>query len=88
MLFALCTKLVKVDQVGRAGNFLIAIMPPMFIPSAVGLVTVWSELRPQLFPVVVITFVTTVLVMVVTGWVAQLVIRKKKGGEGHDRNTQ
>lgn len=82
MLFALCTKIVKLENVKIAGDFLLEIMPPMFIPAAVGLLTAWAGLREILVPVVVITAVTTVLVMVVTGRVAQAVIRLKKGGNG------
>ncbi len=74
MLVALATKVVKLSQVKVAGDFLLDIMPPMFIPAGVGLLTAWSDLRDVLVPVVVITFVTTVLVMVVTGRVAQYVI--------------
>lgn len=74
LLVALATKVVKLSQVKVAGDFLLDIMPPMFIPAGVGLLTAWSDLRDVLVPVVVITFVTTVLVMVVTGRVAQYVI--------------
>ena len=37
MLFALCTKIIKLEQVKVAGDFLLDIMPPMFIPAGVGL---------------------------------------------------
>ena len=42
MLFCLCAKVIKLNQVKLAADFLIDIMPPMFIPSAVGLITVWK----------------------------------------------
>ena len=45
MLFCLCAKVIKLNQVKLAADFLIDIMPPMFIPSAVGLITVRSEER-------------------------------------------
>lgn len=81
MLFVLCTKIVKLEDVKIAGDFLLEIMPPMFIPAAVGLLTAWAGLKEILVPVVIITIVTTVLVMAVTGRVTQAVIRLKKGGE-------
>ncbi|MDO5424789.1 MAG: CidA/LrgA family protein [Eubacteriales bacterium] len=81
MLLALCTKIIKLENVKIAADFLLEIMPPMFIPAAVGLLTAWAGLKEILVPVVVITVVTTVLVMVVTGRVSQAVIRLKKGGE-------
>lgn len=79
MLFALCTKIIKLEQVKAAGKFLIDIMPPMFIPAAVGLIIIWPELRQVLVPMLVITILTTVIVMAVTGRVAQMVIRRKNG---------
>lgn len=84
MLLALATKTVRLHQVKQAGDFMIEIMPPMFIPAAVGLVTVWADLRDILVPVVVITFLTTVIVMVCAGRVSQWMIRrakKRKAGE-------
>lgn len=79
MLLALCTGVIKLEKVKRASDFLIEIMPPMFIPAAVGLVAVWDSLMPMLFPISVIIAATTILVMAVTGRTVQFVIRRKKG---------
>ena len=73
MLLLLCTRLVKVDQVREVSGFLIEIMPVMFIP-AVGLLDAWVDLKPVIVPVAVITVVTTLFVMGVTGRVTQRVI--------------
>lgn len=78
MLVCLCTKTIKLKQVSLAADFLIEIMPPMFIPAAVGLIAVWSDLQEILIPIAVITFSTTVIVMVCTGKVSQAVIHKKR----------
>ena len=78
MLIALCTGILKVDQVKEASDFLIEIMPIMFIPAAAGLVESWGVLKPVILPVGVITVVTTVVVMAVTGLVTQGMIRKEK----------
>lgn len=78
MLLALLTGICKVDQVKEAADFLIEIMPVMFIPAGVGLLTSWKILQPIWFPVTVITVVTTVLVMAVTGRVTQRIIRRGK----------
>lgn len=81
MLVCLCTKLIKLSQVKIAADFLIDIMPPMFIPAAVGIVVVWADLQEILVPVVVITVVSTIVVMACTGKISQAVIRAKKKGE-------
>lgn len=86
MLLFLSIKLIKLEQVKTAADFLLDIMPPMFIPAAVGLILVWNDLQKVLIPVVAITFITTILVMAVTGVTAQAVIhkkiKKKDGQEG------
>lgn len=81
MLLCLCTKLVKVEDVKQTSNFLLEIMPMMFIPAAVGLITAADVLKQNLVAYAVITVVTTVAVMSVSGIVTQLVCRKKKKGE-------
>ena len=45
MLILLCTKVVKLEHVERTSDFLIEIMPLMFIPGGVGLVTAWGDLK-------------------------------------------
>ena len=81
MFVLLETKVLKVEAVQDAGKFLIEIMPMMFIPAGVGLMTAWGILKPVCVPIILITVITTVVVMIVTGRVTQAVIRmdRKKG---------
>ena len=78
MLVCLMTGVLKTSQVKDAAFFLIEIMPVMFIPAAAGLIDSWGILQPVIIPLGVITVVTTVFVMVVTGLVTQGIIRKGK----------
>ena len=78
MLAALCSGIIKLEQVQDASGFLIEIMPVMFIPAAVGLLESWTDLRPVCGPFIIITALTTVIVMAVTGRVTQFMIRKEK----------
>jgi len=78
MLLALKLKIIPLNSVREAGNFLINIMPIMFIPAGVGLITSWNDLKASILPVTVITVVSTVIVMTVVGRVTQYVIRMKK----------
>ena len=82
MLAALLTGVVKRDSVREAGAFLVEIMPVMFIPAAVGLLEAWGVLRPVWLPVAVITVVSTVLVMGVSGLVTQFVVRRDERRKG------
>ena len=69
ILLCLCTGTLRLDQVARASDFPIEIMPAMFLPAAVGLTESWAQLRSVLVPVLVIIVLTTARVMVVTGLV-------------------
>lgn len=81
LFILLLTGIIKLDQVKDAGKFLIEIMPVMFIPAGVGLMSSWNVLKPVLVPVSVITVITIITVMGATGIVSQIVIRKDKNKE-------
>lgn len=70
--------IVKLSAVEDAGKFLIEIMPVMFIPAGARLVESWSALKPICVQVVVIMFVSTIVVMVISGRVTQFVIRRNR----------
>ena len=76
LLLALCSGIVKLEQVRETAGFLIEIMPVMFIPAAAGLLDAWPLLRPVWIPVSIITILTTVIVMAVTGQTVQLLIQR------------
>ena len=80
MLGALISGILKLEQVEDAADFLVEIMPVMFVPAGAGLITAWSTLKPICVPVLIMTFISTVIVMVVTGKVTQGVIRMGKRG--------
>lgn len=78
MMILLITKVIKVENVKETGTFLIEIMPLMFIAAGVGVIVYWEQLRKMLIPVAIITVVSTILVMAVSGRVAQYFIRRKR----------
>lgn len=82
MFAALLTGVLKLDDVKETAKFLIEIMPLMFIPAGVGLMVSWNTLKPLLIPVAIITVVTIITVMIVSGHTAQFVLkRQEKGGK-------
>ena len=60
LFVCLLTKVIKLEDVRETGKFLIEIMPVMFIPAGVGLMSSWNVLRPLILPVGIITVVTVV----------------------------
>lgn len=76
MFILLLTGVIKLEQVRETGKFLIEIMPVMFIPAGVGLMSSWSVLEPVLLPVSIITVITIFTVMGATGIISQIIIRR------------
>ncbi|SEU31181.1 holin-like protein [Lacrimispora sphenoides] len=81
MLIGLRKKWIPLEAVEDVSIFLIDIMPLMFIPAAVGLLDSWGVLRPILVPFLVITLLSTIIVMVITGKVTQLFINNNRNGK-------
>ena len=77
MFLALLTGVIKLEHVRETGKFLIEIMPLMFIPAGVGLLTSWSLLQSFLVPLLVITILSTFIVMIVTGKVTDFLLSRK-----------
>ena len=59
----------------------IKVMPLMFIPAGVGLITSWEQLQSFMVPLLVITVVSTFVVMIVTGKVTDFLISRIGKGE-------
>ena len=69
--------ILPLNAVNEAGGFLIEIMPMLFIPAGVGLMVSWGALKPVIIPISIIIVVTTILVMAVSGRIAQFILKKE-----------
>ena len=67
LFMALELKWIKVKDIRETSSFLIAVMPVMFIPAAVGLIDSWSAISNAWLQYVVVTIVSTFVVMGVSG---------------------
>jgi len=75
LLFAaLESKLLPLSLIEEAGDFLLEIMPLMFVPAAVGLMDIWNLLLPDLAAYLTITVVSFAVVLAASGGTAQLML--------------
>lgn len=79
LFVALELKWVKVKDIRETSGFLIAVMPVMFIPAAVGLIDSYKSIGNSWVAYIVVTVLSTFIVMGVSGYITQLVIRSAKG---------
>ena len=75
MFALLATGALPLKAVKQAGDFLVEIMPLMFIPAAVGLMQSWAELGQIWLAFLAITLLTTLAVMAASGKTADLTLR-------------
>lgn len=80
LLFVLlCLKVIKLDQVQDAADFLLSIMTVMFVPVGASLITKLCRYKKMKFSVFSLSLsISTVVCFLVTGKVAQRIIDKSE----------
>lgn len=81
MFVLLLTGILKTEHVKDTGNFLIALMPIMFVSPLVGLMETYEVCLEFIIPLLTVSTVGTAAVMAVTGLVSQALIRRKEKKE-------
>ena len=70
-------KVIKLEWVKGMSDFLISNLGFFFVPPGVALMLYFDIIQAEVLPIVVATVVSTILVLIVTGWTHQ--IFKKHG---------
>ena len=71
-------KIIKIDQIKDTADFLLAILPIMFVPSSVGFIKALPLMKKYGIQFLIIGVSTTFLVMIISGLITQLILRIKK----------
>lgn len=82
MLTFLKIGLIRLEWVKGVGDFLIEIMPLLFVPATVGIMATWGQLEAIMIPVLVIVVVSTFVIMIVSGKVTDYMLRKRGKEDG------
>lgn len=77
LFLLLAGKVIPLEWVESGADLLILIMPLLFVPSVVKLVTLKSLIIENLIPLLLIILISSIVVMVVTGKVSQWMIERK-----------
>lgn len=80
LFISLQTGIVKLSQVEETADLLLAVMPIFFISPTVSLMSSIGLIKGSLLGVLLTSVISTAAVMVVTGVVAQAVIRRDRKG--------
>ena len=80
LLFAaLCSGLVKLEQVKQTGNFLASLLPVLFVGPTVAIAEQWDLIAAQLFPIALLLPSSTILTFFISGHITQWLLRKGGG---------
>ena len=80
-------KVFKLEWVKGMSDFLISNLGFFFVPPGVALMLYFDIIKAELLPIVVATVISTVLVMITTGWTDQYLRKlnhKKEDGHGNN----
>lgn len=78
LTFFLESGIVKLHHVQDISNFLVSNLSFFFIPPGVALMLYFDLIAAEALPIIVATVVSTILVLVVTGWVHQTTRKRLK----------
>ena len=82
MSIALLTGLLKLRQVQESADFLISIMPVLYVPICVRILEYWGVISQNAAAIISLTVISTFLVFAVAGLLTQALM--KRGGKSHD----
>lgn len=82
LFLALISGVVKLSQIEDTANFLLDIMPILFVGPTVSLVRDYVLITDELLGFIILCVVSTIATLIITGHATQLIIRlrKRKGG--------
>ena len=82
LTFLLKVKVIKLEWVETISNFLVKSMGFFFVPPGVALMLYFDIIGKEIVPIVLATTLSTMLVLVVTGWthiMTRKIIKRIKG---------
>lgn len=78
LFLSLQTGILKLSQIEDAADFMLGVMPIFFISPTVSLMSSIGVIKDSLLGVVVTCVVSTAAMMVITGLVSQMIIRRDR----------
>lgn len=79
LLFAaLCTGILRLEQVKDVGGFLTSILPVLFVSPAVGILENWGLIQNAVIPMFLLILLSTVTTFAIAGRVTQSLTKKEE----------
>lgn len=82
LFIALFTGLLKEEKISDVANFLISLIPLLFVAPVAKVLQYWDVVAPKLVAICFITIFSTLLIFAISGLVTKW-CQKKKGGKDY-----
>lgn len=85
MFIFLCTGVIKLRRVEKAADFLLGIMPILFVPGSAAVLEYLDVVAGSAWKILIICVLSTFITLIVTGYAATFVgklLAKRKVGDG------
>lgn len=80
----LFTKKVNIEKIKDAGMLLLENMGMLFIPPAISIMLYFDIISKELLPILLVVFLSSIIVMFVSGKTVELMLKHSKGGDKHE----
>lgn len=70
-------RIIRLEKIQKISDFLVSNIGFFFVPPGIALVLYLDIIKDEFWPILVSAFVSTILVLAVTGWVYQISDKKK-----------
>ncbi|MBO5138261.1 MAG: CidA/LrgA family protein [Bacilli bacterium] len=75
LFIALSTKIVKLEQIEKTGEFLLSVMLIFFVPASVGIMDTFFKYKSSMLYIIIIVVTSTIAVIIATGMTSQIIIK-------------
>lgn len=79
MLLLLMGRIIRIEQIEEVSRFLLGIMPILFIAPTVSIIDTVGGIADKIIMLLIISFISSLMTLLVTGWVAQWLVRNPQG---------
>lgn len=81
LFLALATNMLKEEKIADCAQFLISVMPVLFVAPAVKILQYWDLISPNIVSICLITVFSTFITFAVSGLVTRWIQRKRRDND-------
>lgn len=78
LLAALAVRVIKPEKLHESSHFLMSNMSFLFVPSGVGIITIFDSIRGSIIPLLAVCILSTIITFAATSFTVRLLVRLQR----------